>query len=232
MGIVLAAIISVVAASPAEEIRKAAKSELSGSGYQKEMPHGLKLRGSENPNMAEMPAHHEGRRGDDEERGGRTLSVPNIPIINALMYMGAIISVVLVVFFFAREFFGYSPDAEADEVDAPGEPEPDAEVVTAPLGDAELLAKQGRYGEAIHTLLLRTLEELKRRHHEPVPSSFTSREILARIALAEQARSALAGLITAVEVSHFGGQEPSSTDYQHCLGSFRTFAQAYMGGRR
>jgi hypothetical protein len=233
VGILVAAIVSVVVASPADEIRKAAHSELH-SGYQTDMPHGLKRRPPATRSNQPVPLNGDNSGGGREwgEAPAPRGAGPRIPILGALMWVGAIVTLVLFAFFFAREFFGYSPDAEAEQIGDSPELAPDAKVVERPLGDAEQLAGQGLFGEAIHTLLLRTLEELKARHPQPIPSSYTSREILAQVSLGTQARDALAGLITSVEVSHFGGQEPGPTDYQSCLARFRTFATAYMGGAR
>ena len=60
----------------------------------------------------------------------------------------------------------------------------------------------------------------------------TSREILARVPLLGDARTALAGLITAVEVTHFGDAEPSADDYGRCRQQFNIFATAFRAGGR
>ncbi len=61
-----------------------------------------------------------------------------------------------------------------------------------PLLDAEALADQGRYGEAIHLLLLRTFEVLARRPGSRLAPGMTAREAVARLALPGPARPALA----------------------------------------
>jgi len=52
-----------------------------------------------------------------------------------------------------------------------------------PLLDAEALAEQGRFGEAIHLLLLRTFEVLARRMGSRLAPGMTAREALARLTL-------------------------------------------------
>jgi hypothetical protein len=108
-------------------------------------------------------------------------------------------------------------------------PPPDPAATVAPLEDAETLARQGRFGEAIHVLLLRLLEELARRTTAPIPASLTSREIVERVAVPDAARKPLAALVHAVEVSHFGSDVPDRGDYDLCLGRYREFATAYVG---
>jgi hypothetical protein len=55
----------------------------------------------------------------------------------------------------------------------------------------------------------------------------TSREILARVPLLADARSALADLITAVEITHFGDELANADDYERCRQQFHLFAQAF-----
>jgi hypothetical protein len=111
------------------------------------------------------------------------------------------------------------PDARAEDAET-------AAMIARPLGDADELARRGDYAEAIHTLLLRTLEELVRVADVRVERSHTSREILARVPLRPDARDALAGLITAVEVTHFGDAPAAAADYDRCREQFHRFAAA------
>lgn len=97
--------------------------------------------------------------------------------------------------------------------------------VPIPIASAEALAADGRYAEAIHALLLETLEALSRAAR--LAPSLTSREIVARVPLAPPARAALAGLVAAVEVSRFGGAEAGADDYRACLERFEAFLATY-----
>jgi hypothetical protein len=105
-----------------------------------------------------------------------------------------------------------------------------AAMVARPLGDAEALAAQGRFGEAIHALLLRTIEGLARSLPTGLPRSLTSREIIGRVPMPESARNALSGLVAAVELSYFGTSVPGAAEYQACRARFQEFAQAYVRG--
>jgi hypothetical protein len=154
-------------------------------------------------------------------------------IATALLWVLVAVAVVLIGLMLARELSGYEADAKAVEKSGATDLErDDAAVVEVPLGNAEVLAGQGRYGEAIHVLLLRTLEELARRVTVRLPRSLTSREILARVSVPDEARVALADLVTAVEVTHFGSHEPSQSDYAACRDRFQRFAAAYSRGQR
>jgi hypothetical protein len=104
---------------------------------------------------------------------------------------------------------------------------PAAPAAPAPLrvDGAEALAAEGRFAEAIHALLLDTLEALSRAAR--LAPSLTSREIVARVRLAPRARDALAGLVDAVEITWFGGAVPSEADYRRCLERFHAFRDTY-----
>jgi hypothetical protein len=161
------------------------------------------------------------------------IHLPNIAIPGAvaqallITLIGVVLILILVWVVYA--FRGYQRNVKLKpEVEAAG-PAPDAEVVNRPLGAAEALAAAGRYAEAIHILLLKTLEALAEKLADKLPPALTSREILGKVALGARARGALSGLVGAVEVTHFGGTEPSREDYQACLEQFQLFAVAYQG---
>jgi hypothetical protein len=92
--------------------------------------------------------------------------------------------------------------------------------------DAEALARAGRYGEAMHLLLLRSLVELRARLGLAMADSLTSREILGRLTLPAAGRRALADLIDRVEWTEFGGRAASAETYQTSRSSFEAFVAA------
>lgn len=102
-------------------------------------------------------------------------------------------------------------------------------IIDRPLGDADELARRGEFAQAIHTLLLRTLHELARSAAVGVAPATTSREILAKVPLLADAREALGGLITAVEITHFGDEPANAADYERCRRQFHVFATAFRG---
>ena len=92
----------------------------------------------------------------------------------------------------------------------------DRERLEIALGEADRLARQGAYGEALHLLLLYCLNEMRRRFGLGLPPSLTSREILGLSVLPEIRRHGLSVIVSAVEVSHFGGRPVDETTYQLC----------------
>jgi len=101
-----------------------------------------------------------------------------------------------------------------------GEAAPRAERVPA-LDDAERLAAQGRWDEALHALLLQAIRAVSSRLPAPLPPSSTSRELLRLVPLSEEARQAFAGMVRAVELSLFGGAAVGAEVYQENRERFR-----------
>jgi len=100
-----------------------------------------------------------------------------------------------------------------------------AELPRAALGPAEALAAEGRFAEAVHRLLIDALAILASQAGHSFPKAMTSREILASLRLAPEAREALRELVDAVELSHFGGRPVGEP-------AWRRAHEAFTGLRR
>jgi Domain of unknown function (DUF4129) len=87
--------------------------------------------------------------------------------------------------------------------------------------EIERLARAGAYAEAIHLMLLRALDALRRRLGASWAKSMTSREIARRSELGPSDRQALRMLVGAVEISRFGGQSANEQIYRACLDQYR-----------
>lgn len=96
------------------------------------------------------------------------------------------------------------------------------------LDEIERLARAGAYAEAIHLMLLRALEALRRRLGTSWAKSLTSREIVRRTELPASDRSALKMLVGAVEISRFGGQSANEQIYRACLDQYRLIGESVM----
>ena len=230
VSIVLPARVASADASTAADARARAQKLLGkdADGYQTKLPEEAQAKAPSSD--APLKPHEPRRRADEVEVGSA-----GSPVASAFMWVILGVAVVLLVTFVVREFGDYGENVASPVLgtDEGGESAAaTALVVERPLDDAEALARDGRFGEAIHALLLRTLEELMRRLDRPLPRSRTSREILHEVRLPDEARGALSHLVSAVEVSFFGGAEPGAEDYQVCVDRFRRFADAYTRGVR
>jgi hypothetical protein len=92
------------------------------------------------------------------------------------------------------------------------------------LEQADLLAGEGRYAEAIHHLLFRSVEDIARRRPNVVRPALTSRELAASQALPSRARELFAGIARLVERSLFGGREVGEPDWLSARETYANFA--------
>lgn len=134
--------------------------------------------------------------------------------------VGAILGVVI--FYLRRYFRGrrlrLDEPAEAGVSD---QGEPSARMTQA-RDSADALAQEGDFTKAMHVLLLQSVAELRRRLDISIAAYLTSREILARMNLNQEAGRAFADVISRVEISYFGLYQPGQEDYLACRASFES----------
>jgi hypothetical protein len=200
-----------------------------GSGTQRPQPQDPRLRrDTRNGQVRDDDPRRDTRHDESEFSAG-----PMSSVFTFLLWGVIIVGIALLVFWIGAEVLRYGGnDAQLASTaeDDPSRSSIDMAVIQRPLGDAEELAARGEYTEAIHTLLLRTLQELVRSAAVRVSPAMTSREILARVPLLADARDALSGLIIAVEITHFGGDQATLEDYVRCRAQFQVFAAAFQKG--
>ncbi|WP_018146539.1 DUF4129 domain-containing protein [Henriciella marina] len=102
--------------------------------------------------------------------------------------------------------------------------QPERRQATALLEEADALAAQGRFAEAVHLLLFRSIADLNARRVGGVPQSLTAREIAALNDLPEKARSALSPIIRLVEKSFFGERPVDQSGWKEARASYEAFA--------
>lgn len=102
--------------------------------------------------------------------------------------------------------------------------QPDAETARVLIDDADNLAAQGKFAEAVHILLFRSIQDIedKRPHH--VKRSLTSREIANLPILSPKARDVFSQIGKFVEKSFFGGGLLSMEDYEISKAAYKAFA--------
>ena len=117
----------------------------------------------------------------------------------------------------------------------PGSSRPGTETVPSPAGarrhvatvdrhsgppvtlvDADALAAERRFGEAIHALLLHCVGEIKKRPGFAISDSLTGREIARRTVFSDDTRAAFRNLVARAEKSHFGNHPAREDDYRTC----------------
>ena len=118
---------------------------------------------------------------------------------------------------------------DADVSDIRGD-RPDQKEATALLDEADALAAEGRFAEAVHLLLFRSIEDLRQRRAGGVPPSLTAREIQSLSDISARARQALAPIIRIVENSFFGGRTVDRDGWQRARSSYEQFAFGEVTG--
>ncbi|AXE64767.1 hypothetical protein BBF93_11420 [Hyphomonas sp. CACIAM 19H1] len=101
---------------------------------------------------------------------------------------------------------------------------PDADRARSLLEEADALAREGRFAEAVHLLLFRSIEDVQERLEGGVPTSLTAREIAGLGSLPDRARRALRPIIQIVENSFFGGRDVDAEGWQNARRSYEDFA--------
>ncbi|MEC3912551.1 DUF4129 domain-containing protein [Sphingobium sp. CR2-8] len=102
---------------------------------------------------------------------------------------------------------------------------PDAAPARAWLEEADALAGQGRYAEAVHHLLLRSVEDLARRRPQIVRPALTSRDLASADAIPSAPRRLFAEIAATVERSLFGGRPIDADEWGRCRLAYADFAQ-------
>lgn len=92
------------------------------------------------------------------------------------------------------------------------------------LREADALAEQGRYAEAVHHLLFRSIEDISRKRPDIVRPALTSREIGAAQAIPARARDLFVGIVRLVERSLFGGRPVDREDWTSARAAYSDFA--------
>ena len=110
--------------------------------------------------------------------------------------------------------------------------QPDAETARVLMDDADGLAAQGKFAEAVHILLFRSIQDIedKRPHH--VKRSLTSREIASLSILSPKARDVFSQIGKLVERSFFGGGALNMEDYELSKAAYKAFAFENVTGSK
>lgn len=149
------------------------------------------------------------------------------PILKIVFWVGLVVGGLLIVYFAAREVQAtWTRRRKAREAVLPADWAPEPETAKALLEDADRLAAEGRFEEAVHLLLFRSIDDLAGRRPEAVRPALTSRDIARIEAMPGPARSAFSRIAEAVEKSFFGGRPLGRSEFAECRRAYETFAFA------
>jgi hypothetical protein len=92
------------------------------------------------------------------------------------------------------------------------------------LEDADRLAAEGRYAEAAHLLLFRSVADAEARRPGVIGPSFTSRDIARLPDLPPEPRRAFGRIAEVVERAVFGGRPVAQVEWADCRQAYTDFA--------
>ena len=94
------------------------------------------------------------------------------------------------------------------------------------LEDADRLAAEGRFAEAVHLILFRSIEDIEGRRPDLIRPALTSRDIAALDGVPDRVRRTFAEIAGEVEASFFGGRAVDAQAFSRCRGAYEAFAFA------
>ena len=118
----------------------------------------------------------------------------------------------------------------AEPAEAAPDWSPDRAAAVALLEDADRLAGEGRYAEAVHLLLQRSVGHIAEARPDWLLPASTAREIAAFPMLPERARQAFGTIATRVERSLFALRELQREDWSVARAAYADFALADLAG--
>ena len=152
------------------------------------------------------------------------------PAFTWIFWGALILAGLALLWFLGRETwaarFGRGPRAAPTTQNQTTDFRPEPARAKALLEEADRLAALGRYDEATHTLLYRSIEDIEARAPHSIRKAQTSREIARLPVLPETVRAAFAPIIRAVEQSWFGGRKLDGEAYRACRKAYADFALA------
>lgn len=155
------------------------------------------------------------------------------PVLKWGFWLGLAVLGLLLVYFLGRELLGVRAPRWARRKAKVAEPwRPEAGAARQLLAEADGLAAEGRYGEAVHLLLMRSIEDIEARRPRLVRPASTSREIAAFAELPEAARPAFRRIAEVVEQALFAGGAVDQAAFADCRKAYSDFAlpEAWGGG--
>jgi hypothetical protein len=151
---------------------------------------------------------------------------PNMSFMGYVGWGLVIIGALVIAFLVGREIYRQPWARKRRSVDDAGASEwrPELEAARNLLREADLLASQGKYAEAVHLILLRSIEDIGKHKPGLVRPAMTSREIGALRQLPSAARTTFVTIMQIVERALFAGLQIVAADFAQCREAYERFA--------
>lgn len=149
------------------------------------------------------------------------------PALKYVFWGGLVLGAVLIAWFIVRDLTRVgrgdrAAPAHLRQADAAWRPT--VEKAKALLSDADRLAAEGRYAEAAHLILNRSIDDFAGRRPGAVKPALTSRNLARAEAMPAEARATFAIIAEVVERSLFGGRPVDAQRFAACRQAYEDFA--------
>jgi hypothetical protein len=150
------------------------------------------------------------------------------PFLEYIFWGGVVVVVGLIAYAILTEVLRRLPSGDGPQAEPLDLPEPEfhpaAERARALLEEADRLAREGRFAEAVRILLHRSIEDMEQAFPSAIMPSMTSREISTLRHLSTQGRETFVKIARAVEASLFGGRPLTADNFAECRAAYQSFA--------
>lgn len=150
------------------------------------------------------------------------------PVLYWALIAAGIAAALFIIYRLVEPYLGARP--ENNWTEAEPEWQPDTAQSLALLEDADRLAAQGKYDEATHLLLQRSVVHLSEAKPDWVEPSSTARELVAIQALPDKARATFGVIAERVERSLFALRSLSKDDWEAARAAYADFAATSLRG--
>lgn len=150
------------------------------------------------------------------------------PLLMYVFWGGIILIAAFVLYIILADIVRRMPvrSSEGADVKAPTPAyRPTVARARALLEEADRLAAEGRFSEAVRVLLHRSIEDIERFFGVAVGPGLTSREIARLQPLSAEGRTVFAAIAQAVETSLFGGRSLDADEFQRARTQYASFAK-------
>jgi len=150
------------------------------------------------------------------------------PLFEFIFWAGLVLLAAGALFLIGREAYRFAKKEKQEPAADAAEREyrPAPELARALLEEADRLAAEGRYGDAVHVLLFKSIEDIQLHRPNRVKIAMTSREIARIPILTAPAARSFARIAAAVEACRFAGKRIGAEVFAECRAAYLNFAAA------
>jgi hypothetical protein len=151
------------------------------------------------------------------------------PLLTYVFWGFLIVGGALILFFLARELITARwPSLKVNKGPnlGPGDWRPSVAKAKTLLEDADRLAAAGRFAEAVHLILFRSIEDIEGKRPDLIRPALTSRDIAGLEGVPQAVRRTFSEIARVVERSFFGGRPVGADEFAACRKAYEGFAFA------